>query len=134
MVMFPWAELPRDRVRELLNSNATVAMAFGAIEQHGLHLPTGTDLIAAQHIIESAAQIATNNIVVLPPMPFGLSNYHMQWGGTISATAAALSVLLSDIASSVEAAGAKRFIIVNGHVGNRGIDVRYRDGVGSIQL
>lgn len=121
MTRLAWSELDRDAVAEALGHGAAVALPLGAVEQHGLHLPTGTDFLTADHIVIRAAQGAASPVLTLPPIPFGLSHFHMRWGATIGLGAESLTKLLVDIAASVKTCGAKRFFIVNGHGGNRGI-------------
>lgn len=121
MTRLAWAELDRGAVVEALGQGAAVALPLGAVEQHGLHLPTGTDYLTAEHVVVRAAQDARGAVVTLPPVPFGLSHFHMRWGATIGLGADTVSKVLADIATSVKACGAKRFFIVNGHGGNRGI-------------
>lgn len=121
MTHLAWAELNRSAITEALNHGAAVALPLGAVEQHGLHLPTGTDYLAADHVVTRAAQGALGSVLTLPPIPFGLSHFHMRWGATIGLGAETLTRLLADIAASVKACGARRFFIVNGHGGNRGI-------------
>jgi creatinine amidohydrolase len=121
MTRLVWGEMDRGRVAAALRGGAAVALAVGAVEQHGPHLPTGTDILVAQEITERAAAAAVRPVLVLPGMPFGLSHYHRRWGATISLGAETLTRVLADVAASVAAAGGSDLFIVNGHGGNRGI-------------
>jgi creatinine amidohydrolase len=125
-----WTELTRTRLTDLL-PGAVVAMALGATEQHGPHLATGTDALLATTVLERAAQryrtlpeherAAGRPLILAPTMPFGASDHHLAFGGTISVRAETLLAVLIDICSSVAAVGAKRLLIVNGHGGNPGV-------------
>lgn len=125
-----WSELTRTHLTELL-PGAVVAMATGATEQHGPHLATGTDALLATTVLERAAErygmlpanrgAAGRPLILAPTMPFGASDHHLPFGGTISLRAETLLAVLIDICSSLSAVGAKRFLIVNGHGGNTGI-------------
>ena len=100
-------------------------MPTGAVEQHGPHLPTGTDSILSAAVCEAAAHLAakpsTRDFVLAPGVPIGASDHHLPFGGTISRKPETLMAVLSDIMLSMHSAGAKRLVIVNGHGGNVGI-------------
>lgn len=121
MTLHRWAELDREAIGRKLRDGAATMLPLGAVEQHGPHLPTGTDTLLAERIVERVAMAAKRDVLVLPAIPFGLSGYHRHWGGTITLEAETLTRLLCDIAASVQAAGGSDLFIINGHGGNRGI-------------
>jgi creatinine amidohydrolase len=88
----------------------------GATEQHGPHLPVGTDTIVAEAVADAAAGDAA---LVLPPIAFGASMFH---GTEIAGTVAMTGQQTADTAYSVARAcvdsGLRRVLFVNGHVGN----------------
>ena len=49
---YRWDNLNREELRKLAEENTLVLIPLGATEQHGPHLPTGTDSMLAE-----AAQI-----------------------------------------------------------------------------
>ena len=67
-----------------LAPNALLVLPTGAIEQHGPHLPVGTDFFAVEYVARTAAAEAAAQIPVLvtPTMPFGSSHHHLPFGGT----------------------------------------------------
>jgi len=125
-----WTDLTRTRLTDLL-PDAVVAMALGATEQHGPHLATGTDALLATTVLERAADryrmlpddrgAVDRPLILAPTVPFGASDHHLAFGGTLSLRAETLLAVLVDICSSLSAVGAKRLVIVNGHGGNSGI-------------
>ena len=66
--------------------DAVIRLPVGATEQHGPHLPVGTDTFAVEHISREAARIAAEEIpvVVAPTLPFGCSPHHIPFGGSMS--------------------------------------------------
>lgn len=110
-------ELTRD---ELLAqaSEAIVLLPVGATEQHGPHLPTGTDSFAIEHIARGAAEVATAAVVVTPTLPFGSSSHHIPFGGTMSVATETYYRLISDLCMSLIQGGFRRIFILNGHGGN----------------
>lgn len=119
-----WSDTDRETLRAVL-PEALVLLAIGATEQHGPHLATGTDALLASTICEraaaAAAERATRRLVLAPAMPFGSSDHHLPFGGTLSLSPETLLAVLHDLARSVAAQGGRRLVVVNGHGGNSGI-------------
>src|SRR3954453_21518167 len=80
-----FAEMTREDLRRAA-ADSLVVLPLGATEQHGPHLPTGTDLFAVEAVVHAAARTASERIpmVVTPPLPFGSSDHHFVFGGTLS--------------------------------------------------
>jgi creatinine amidohydrolase len=95
-----------------------VVLPIAATEQHGPHLPTGTDSLITESIVEQAAAIANVKLVVLPTIDVGSSDHHLPFGGTLSLTSQVFYEVLMQIGSSLASSGCKRLFIVNGHGGN----------------
>ncbi len=94
----------------------TAVIAFGAIEQHGHHLPLGADWMIAD---ETAKRLAKElNAFVLPAMPFGNSREHMAFPGTISLRPSTLAAVLEDIVESLRHHGIKKIVVLSSHGGN----------------
>jgi creatinine amidohydrolase len=109
--------------RAELNEIAPRAIALlptGATEQHGPHMPTGTDTFAVEQIARRAAVAAgpAVPVVVTPTMPFGSSAHHLPFGGTMSVSTETYYRLVSDLAESLIIDGFTRIFILNGHGGN----------------
>src|SRR5262245_28053786 len=119
-----WAETDRETLRGLL-PEALVLLAIGATEQHGPHLATGTDALIAATTCERAADAAADRarrpLVVVPALPYGASDHHLPFGGTLSLAPETLLAVLGDLARSLAAQGGRRLVLVNGHGGNIGI-------------
>jgi creatinine amidohydrolase len=103
-----------------LAPNALLVLPTGAIEQHGPHLPVGTDYFAVEHVARTAAVEAAAQIPVLvaPTMPFGSSHHHLPFGATMSLATETYYRAISDLAESLIVSGFRRIFIVNGHGGN----------------
>ncbi len=96
--------------------NPVAIIPLGSIEQHGPHLPLGTDSYAALEISKKVA-CRTNSIVVQPCWP-GYSPHHMAFAGTITFRAETLINIIIDTVESLVAHGIKKVLILNGHGGN----------------
>jgi len=90
-----------------------VIIPIGSTEQHGPHLPLGTDTLVAMAIAEDAG-IATGAIVA-PPLWYGWSPHHMVLPGTVTIRPEVLIELLYDVLQSLSEHGLCKFVLVNGH-------------------
>ena len=112
-------ELTREEARALA-PDALVVLPVGAVEQHGPHLPVGTDYFAVEHIARAAADALAGRVPVLiaPTLPFGSSHHHLPFGGTLSLSTETYYRVLRDLAESLIVSGFRRIFILNGHGGN----------------
>jgi creatinine amidohydrolase len=91
----------------------TIILPVGSTEQHGPHLPVGTDTMVAMVLAEAAAR--ETGVLVAPPLWFGWSPHHMVLPGTITIRPEILLEVGYDIIESLQQHGFKNFILVNGH-------------------
>lgn len=112
-------ELTRVAARERA-ADSLLVFPVGATEQHGPHLPVGTDTFAVEAVSRRAAEAAADEIpvVVAPTLPFGCSPHHVPFGGTMSLSTEVYFRALTDMVESVLLGGWTRVMIVNGHGGN----------------
>jgi creatinine amidohydrolase len=108
--------LTQPQAAGLLRASGTAVLAAGSVEQHGAHLPLGTDAYAALTVAERVA--ARLDTVVAPLGPVGVAHYHLPWGGTLSLAPATLIALVVDVCASLRRAGVRRIVVVNWHEGN----------------
>lgn len=98
-----------------------VLLPFGALEAHGDHLPLGTDSMEAREICRRAAlSLAASGcpVVIGPVIPFGTSNFHLGYPGTVSLKPETLIALSRDVCLSLYQSGFRRFVFVHGHDGS----------------
>jgi creatinine amidohydrolase len=115
-----WTDLTRSEIAAARDAGALVVIPIGSTEQHANHLPVGTDSLAATEMSLLAAGAASHPVLVAPTVTVAFSPHHASFPGTITLKLATLSALLEDITASIERAGFKRQLMVNGHGGNRG--------------
>jgi creatinine amidohydrolase len=109
-------ELPSPDVQDVLAGSSTVVLPFGSIEQHGPHLPCGTDTMTAELIARSLAEKL--NALYVPFCPYGITPIHAGYPGTISLRRETLEALLFDVCEELIRMGAGTFVLVNWHEGN----------------
>ncbi len=89
----------------------------GAVEQHGPHLPTGTDTIIATNLCELASD--RTGAVVLPAIAVGCSyGHHVNLPGNLSLTPEQLAMVARQYAEWAATSGLTRLLFVNAHFGN----------------
>lgn len=120
----------RDRLTQ-----APVFLPIGALEQHGPHLPLGTDALLATAIAAEAA--AAVGGIVAPVLAYGYKSQPKCGGGqhfcgTTSLDAATLIGQVRDTIREFVRHGAERLVLVNGHYENtwfmiEGIDLALRE-------
>jgi creatinine amidohydrolase len=111
----PWLQnlTWEDIEKQIKVAKATIILPVGSTEQHGPHLPVGTDTMVANTIADAAAR--RTNVLVAPPLWFGWSPHHMVLPGTITIRPEILIEITSDMIGSLQQHGFDKFIFVNGH-------------------
>jgi creatinine amidohydrolase len=115
-----FAELNREQLREAAASGSLVVLPIGATEQHGPHLPTGTDYFTIEAVAAESARIAAAEIpvIVTPALPFGSSDHHLIFGATLSLSTETYYRVLRELVESLVTGGFRRIFLLNGHGGN----------------
>jgi creatinine amidohydrolase len=101
----------------LVGSRGVAVLPFGALEQHGPHLPVSTDTITAQAV--AAALADRLDALLLPAVPYGETWTMSGYPATVSLRPETVTAIAEDIGRGVAASGARAFVIVNGDWGNR---------------
>lgn len=105
-----------DEAQEYLKRDDRLILPLGATEQHGRHLGLGCDFQIAARLAEIVG--AQTNVLVAPPLAYGMSLHHMKFAGTLSLRPTTLILILEDILRTAHAHGFRRILIINGHGGN----------------
>lgn len=97
-----------------------VLFPFGSIEQHGWHLPVGTDYLIAEAISEHLAERDSEDYdaLLFPTLQFGLNTEHAGFCGTVSLPARLILELMERQAQIMVAYGFRYFAYLNTHGGN----------------
>ncbi len=104
-----------------LDPMRTIAiLPTAAVEQHGPHLPVGTDTLIAQGMLDRLRAACPDDLdlLVLPVQAVGKSNEHLWAAGTLTLTAETALAAWVEIGVSVARAGLCKIVIVNSHGGN----------------
>ena len=106
-------------VKDFLSRSDMVIIPVGALEQHGFHLPIGTDFINGVERCKLIAQ--QRDILVAPVLMAGQSPYHMGFEGSITLKAETIIQVHLEVVESLIKHGFKRFIFLNAHTGNTAV-------------
>lgn len=110
------ADLTSPEVAEAVARFRTAVLPIGSIEQHGPHLPNGTDTFAAELV---AREVADRIGAVYAPFgPYGVTPIHAGHPGTVSLRRQTFEALLTDICTELSRMGIQTFVLVNWHEGN----------------
>jgi putative transposase len=91
-------------------------LPVGSTEQHGPHNPLGTDHLIAYALALEAGR--RTGVVVLPPVPFGVSAHHSSFPGTVWVREEVFKEYVRDVILSLKRHGVRKVVVVNGHGGN----------------
>lgn len=95
----------------------TALIALGSVEQHGPHLPLGTDRWIAD-VLATGLAARLNDAVALPAVPLGCASEHLDFAGTLHVEPATLEAVLIDQLRSLHRHGFERAFLFTAHGGN----------------
>ena len=101
---------------ELRGGRNTVVVAFGATEQHGLHMPLATDALLGDQFARRLAERL--DAFVAPTVRVGCSSHHLAFPGTLSISDETFHAIVADLVSSLAGGGFERIVLVPTHGGN----------------
>jgi creatinine amidohydrolase len=104
-------------------SRCIAVLPVAAVEQHGPHLPLGTDAMIMQGYLDRvlARMPADLDALFLPLQRIGTSNEHIDFPGTLTFSPQTLTRMLVEIGESVARSGCRKLVIVNSHGGNSSV-------------
>ncbi len=106
-------------VKELLTDTDLVIIPTGSTEQHGPHLPLGTDSLIALEVSIRVGKLL--KAPIFPILDIGHSIEHLSFPGSISYTPETMLAVIRDISTSLTSHGFKHLVFINGHGGNQAV-------------
>ena len=115
----------RNTAAEIATARPEIAVfPIGAVEQHSVHLPLGTDWL---DITDLGQRIAGRlDAFLAPALPFSMSQCHGAMAGGVWLRPETLAAVLRDVVQSLHAQGLRRVLILNGHGGNFVLEAEIR--------
>jgi len=128
-----WEELTWPEAHDASSKLNAVIIPVGATEQHGPHLPLAVDTQICEAVALGVS--ALTGVPVVPPLCYGVSASHGDFGGTISLRPETMICVVQDVIDSLYDRGVRQFVLLNGHIWNNGVldvsaeklRVRHRD-------
>ena len=112
------AEMTYRQYEDAVKSGAIAIWALGVIEEHGPHLPLGTDVYVPAKTIELVRQeLSGANIksVVVPPFYWGINQATAAFPGSINVRPEVMGELMLDVFKSLKKDGFTKIFCISGH-------------------
>jgi creatinine amidohydrolase len=114
-------ELNWKQIDSLDRKKTIFFIPFSPLEEHGPHLPVGTDLLTARDAAKEAIRLINKKkpeltIVLFPAIPLGYSKMASDFPGTVSTQIKTLKTVVFDVCSSLARFGFKYFVICTFHM------------------
>src|SRR3569833_2037769 len=103
---------------DALDRATLVVATFGAMEQHGTHLPLETDTLIGREIARRLDSACDGRLLILPTQWLGLSMHHMSFRGTLTTSVASYLSMAFELLGSVARTGFQKSLGINSHGGN----------------
>ena len=113
--MSDWQDLTMPEFEAFREKSRAVLLPVGSLEEHGPHLPLGTDLF---HALELARRVAKEHpVLVAPPLFYGVCRSTREHPGTVSLSGDTLRALVKDLGREFCRQGFRNLVIISGHAG-----------------
>jgi creatinine amidohydrolase len=114
-------ELNWKQIDALPRDTTIIYIPISPLEEHGPHLPIGTDFLTSRDAAKTAiSQLKTERQeltpILFPAIPIGFTKMAACFPGTVSTNARALKTIISDILSSLAVYGFQFFVICTFHM------------------
>lgn len=115
-----WKDFRAPEFLDIDPMRTIAVLPTAAIEQHGPHLPVGTDTIINEGLLDALKSQCPDDLHLrlIPVQTVGKSNEHLWAAGTLTLTAETALKAWVEIGLSVARAGIRKMLIVNSHGGN----------------
>ena len=111
--------------KEIRENQPEIAVfGIGAVEQHSIHLPLGTDWLGVSDVTRRVADKL--DAFLVPALPFSMSECHGPMAGTVWLMPETLEAVLHDAVQSLYAQGFRKVLVINGHGGNFVLEAQIR--------
>lgn len=114
--MTRWSDLTWPQLRPAVERTPWVLLCLGAVEEHGPHLPLGTDTLAAESFSALVAEAA--DLIELPVLPYGQVWSLEHFDGSLSISDATIVALVTELAGGLQRVGVRGVVLFSAHLGN----------------
>ena len=111
-------EMTAFEINDIDREKVLVVLPIAAVEQHGPHMPTGTDNFLCTGLAEALEHSMPDKVLLAPTQWLGASAHHLRIGATLDSSLEVYIETLMGMARSVLNDGFRRILLLNGHGGN----------------
>jgi creatinine amidohydrolase len=114
-------ELNWKKIDALDREHTIFFIPLSPLEEHGPHLPVGTDLLTARDGAREAIRLIHKKkpeatLVLFPTIPLGFTKMAIDFPGTVSTSVKTIKMIVSDTCGSLARFGFKYFVICTFHM------------------
>jgi len=115
-----WIDIHWPDIHEAAAARWIAVLPLAATEQHGPHLPLGTDVMIAEAYLARVRERlpAALPVTILPVQPVGISTEHVDYPGTLTLPTDVVLKSWMALGQSVARAGVQKLVMVTSHGGN----------------
>lgn len=113
--MANWEDLTMPAFAKWRGQRKTVILPVGSVEEHGPHLPLGTDAFHAMEVARRLAEVRP--VLVAPAVFYGLCRSTREHPGTVSISSNTLRCLILDLGREFFRQGLRNLVVLSGHAG-----------------
>lgn len=115
-----WTAIHWPEIARATPARWIAVLPLAATEQHGPHLPLGTDVMIGEAYLARVRELlpATVPATFLPLQPIGISTEHVDFPGTLTLSNEVALRTWTALGDSVARAGVKKLVMVTSHGGN----------------
>lgn len=111
-----WQEWKWPDAQTRLSDEPFALLPIGAVEEHGPHLPLGTDIFTADYLSDLVMDAVP--LVRLPTLPYGQVWSLSQFPGSLTISDATVKAFLVDLGRSLQDNSVRGLVMLSGHLGN----------------
>lgn len=112
-----YGKLTWEQVRDA-DKDRVVILNVSATEDHGPHMPLDTDTVLGMAVANGVAELAPDEVFVMPPIAYGFNEHHKDFPGVIWIQPETLIAFVTDVTKSLAHHGFRRILLLNSHGSN----------------
>lgn len=112
-----WFEMTWPEIARAAEEGAILVLPTGSVEQHGYHLPTGTDTLISEGIARRLmAAVPERRMLMAPPLRYTYAKLNTAYPGTVNLNGSTLIAFCQEVFSEFLRQGFHQILVINGHM------------------
>lgn len=109
-------EMTSGEFEKAVEEGRVFIVPLGSLEEHGSHLPLGTDMYQPEALLDELAE--RTGAVIMPSMAYGVCNTTAPFPGTVSLSFDTIRTFARDVTAGLAGQGVRRIMFLTGHAGS----------------